>query len=79
MVFAYIPIEGWIIDPYVQCFVDCSTEVLVILWVKMFSHTPYGITKVAGKTFSSDLRKLTAVSKHLSKFKNKISVIEKII
>ena len=46
---------------------------------KTFSHTPYGFTKFAGKTFSSDLRKLTAVSKSLSKFKNKISVIEKII
>ena len=51
----------------------------IILWVKTFSHTPYGVTKFAGKTFSSDLRKLTAVSKTLSKFKNKISVIKKII
>ena len=30
MVFAYVSIEGWIIDPYVQCFFDCSTEVLVL-------------------------------------------------
>ena len=30
MEFAYISIEGWIIDPYVQCFFDCSTEVLVL-------------------------------------------------
>ena len=43
------------------------------------SHTPYGVTKFVGKTFSSDLRKLTAVSKSLSKFKNKYSGIEKII
>ena len=28
MVFAYVSIEGWIIDPYVQCFVYCSVEVL---------------------------------------------------
>ena len=51
----------------------------IIVWVKTFSHTPCGVTKFAGKTFSSDLRKLTAVSESLSKFKNKISVIEKII
>ena len=51
----------------------------IILWVKTFSHTSYGVTKFAGKTFSSDLRKLTAVSESLSKFKNKYSVIEKII
>ena len=51
----------------------------IILWVKTFSQTPYGVIKFAGKTFSSDLRKLTAVNKSLSKFKNKISVIEKII
>ena len=51
----------------------------IILWVKTFSHTPYGVTKFAGKTFSSDLRKLTAVSESLSKFKNKYSGIEKII
>ena len=50
-----------------------------ILWVKTFSHTPYGVTKFAGKRFSSDLRKLTAVSESLSKFKNKYSGIEKII
>ena len=37
---------------------------------KIFSHTPYGVTKFAGKTFSSDLRKLTAVSESLSKSKN---------
>ena len=30
MEFAFISIEGWIIDPYVQCFFDCSTEVLVL-------------------------------------------------
>ena len=29
-------------------------------------HIPYGVTKFAGETFSSDLRKLTAVSKGLS-------------
>ena len=34
---------------------------------------------IAGKTFSSDLRKLTAVSKSLSNFKIKYSVTEKII
>ena len=40
------------------------------------------VTKFAGKTFSSDLRKLTAVSKSLSKSKKKkihYSVIERII
>ena len=42
----------------------------IILWVKTFSHTPYGVSKFAGKTFSSDLRKLTAVSKSLSLSKN---------
>ena len=51
----------------------------IILWVKTFSLTPYGVTKFVGKTFSSDLRKLTSVSKNLSKFKNKYSGIEKII
>ena len=42
----------------------------IILWVKTFSHIPYGVSKIAGKTFSSDLRKLTAVSKSLSLSKN---------
>ena len=50
-----------------------------ILWVNIFSHTPSGVTKFAGGTFSSDLRKLTAVSESLSKFKIIYSVIEKII
>ena len=50
-----------------------------ILWVKIFSHTPYSVTKFAGKTFSSDLRKLTAVSENLPKSKIIYSVIEKII
>ena len=50
-----------------------------ILWVKTFPHTTSGITKFAGKTFSSDLRKLTAVNKSLSKSKIIYSVIEKII
>ena len=50
-----------------------------ILWVKIFSHTPSGVTKFAGKIFSSDLRKLTAVNESLSKSKIIYSVIEKII
>ena len=33
---------------------------------KNISHTPSGVTKVAGKTFSSDLRNLTTVSESLS-------------
>ena len=48
-------------------------------WIKTFSHTPSGVTKFAGKIFSSDLRKLTAVSESLSKSKIIYSVIEKII
>ena len=43
------------------------------------SHTPYGVTKFAGTTFSSVLKKLTAVSKSLAYLKNIISAIEKII
>ena len=39
----------------------------------------YFMGKFAGKTFSSDLRKLTAVSKSLSKSKINYSVIERII
>ena len=50
-----------------------------ILWVKTFSHTPSGVTKYAGKTLSSDLKKLTAVSESLSKSKIIYSVIEKFI
>ena len=46
---------------------------------KTFSDTPSGVTKSAGKTFSSDLRKLTEVSKSLSKSKIFYSVIEKFI
>ena len=46
---------------------------------KNISHTPSGVTKFAGKTFSSDLRKLTAVSKILSKSKIIYPVIEKFI
>ena len=26
MVFAYVFVKGWIIDPYIQCFFYCSTE-----------------------------------------------------
>ena len=29
MVLAYIPVQGWIIDPYVYSFFNCSNEVLV--------------------------------------------------
>ena len=29
MVLAYIPVQGWIIDPYVESFFNCSNEVLV--------------------------------------------------
>ena len=29
MVFAYVSIEGWIINPYVQCFFYCCVELLV--------------------------------------------------
>ena len=46
---------------------------------KCFAHMPSGVTKFAGKTFSSELRKLTAVSKSLSKSKIVYSVIEKFI
>ena len=38
-----------------------------------FSPTPYSVSKFAGITFSSDLRKLTAVSKSLSLSNNHIS------
>ena len=38
-----------------------------------------GVTKFARKTFSSDLRKLTAVSESLSKSKIIYSIIEKCI
>ena len=44
---------------------------------KTFSHTPSGVTKVAEKMFSSDLRKLTAVSESLSKSKIIYYVVEK--
>ena len=30
MVFAYISVEGWIIYPYVYCFLDSSDEVLIL-------------------------------------------------
>ena len=30
MVFAYVSVKGWIIDPYVQSFFDSSHEVLVL-------------------------------------------------
>ena len=36
------------------------------LWIKTFSHTPYGVTKFAGTTFPSVLKKLTAVSESLA-------------
>ena len=29
MVLAYVPVQGWIIDPYVYSFFNCSHEVLV--------------------------------------------------
>ena len=46
------------------------SAISILLWIKTFSHTPYGVSKFAGKTFSSDLRKLTAVSESLSPSKN---------
>ena len=30
MVFAYVPVEGWIIHPYVYCFLDSSDKVLIL-------------------------------------------------
>ena len=30
MVLAYVSIEGWIVDPYIQSFFDSSHEVLVL-------------------------------------------------
>ena len=30
MVFACVPVEGWIIHPYVNCFFNCFSEVLVL-------------------------------------------------
>ena len=30
MEFANVSIQGWIIDPYVKCFLDCSDKVLVL-------------------------------------------------
>ena len=30
MVFAYVSIKGWIIHPYVHCFLDSSDEVLIL-------------------------------------------------
>ena len=44
----------------------------------IFPYTT-GVTKFAGKIFSSDLKKLTAVSKSLSKSIINYSVIEKFI
>ena len=44
-----------------------------------YSHTPFGVTKFAGLTFSSVLKKLTAVSKSLAQLPNNNSAIEKII
>ena len=47
MEFAYIFIEGWIIDPYVQCFFDSSAEVLVL--------PPYNVEIFNGDLMTSDL------------------------
>ena len=44
---------------------------------KNISHTPYGVTKFAGTTFPSVLKKLTAGTKAWL-IKNIISAIEKI-
>ena len=55
--------------------VNTISHTPIILWVKTFSHTPYGVTKFAGKTFSSDLRKLTAVSKSLSSLNSKTNIL----
>ena len=30
MVLAYVPVEGWIIHPYVYCFLNGSNEVLIL-------------------------------------------------
>ena len=30
MVFAYVPIKGWIVDPYIYCFFEGSDKVLVL-------------------------------------------------
>ena len=49
-----------------------------IMGINIF-HTPYGVTKFTGITFSSVLKKLTAVSKSLAYLQNNISAIEKII
>ena len=75
MEFAYVCIEGWIIDPYVQCFFDSSAEVLVL--------PPYNIEIFNGDLMTSNvamvLKKITAMSKSLAYLKNIISAIENII
>ena len=47
MEFAYVFIEGWIVDPYVQCFLDSSIEVLVL--------PPYNIEIFNGDLMTSDV------------------------
>ena len=93
MEFAYVFIEEWIIDPYVQCFFDSSAEVLLLppynieifngdlmtSDVAMVINWCYSVTKFAGTTFSSVLKMLTAVSESLAYLKNIISAKEKII
>ena len=47
MEFAYVFIEGWMIDPYVQCFFDSSAEVLVL--------PPYDVEIINGDLMTSDV------------------------
>ena len=52
MVFAYVSIKGWIIDPYIQGLFDGSHEVLVLSPIcpnkiqgHTNTHTPYCVGK----------------------------------
>ena len=50
MVFAYVLVQGWVIDPYKYCFFNCSYEILVLPshYGKFFDVTlvTWGVTVV---------------------------------
>ena len=48
MQFAYVSVNGWIVDPYKQCFFYCSIEVLVL--------PPYYTKIINGDTVTSGVK-----------------------
>ena len=65
MEFAYVSVQGWIIDPYEQCFFYCSVEVLV--FPPHYTKVIYGDTVTSGYIIEPILEVVTSVEQTCQK------------